>query len=76
MKIPSAPPRPASDVPPAPEAPNPGAGALRPSGKVPPPDDTPDMDHPPNGQTQDTPAFDRGVAEGEDERKHGSLPGS
>jgi hypothetical protein len=75
MEKPQAPPRP--DTPakqPAPENPNPGAAAPRPS--VPPDteSDAPDMDHPPRARSSDQPAFDKGVSEEERDRRGGTLP--
>ncbi len=74
MKLPYAPPRPGSPSShPAPENPNPGAAAPRPSVH---PDiafDAPDMDHPPRARSSDQPAFDRGVTEQERERRGSPL---
>ena len=75
MEKPQAPPRP--DTPagrPAPENPNPGAAAPRPSVHLDTESDAPDMDHPPRSRSSDQPAFDKGVAEEERTRRGGTLP--
>lgn len=60
-----------------PGQPDVNAGALRPSGSAPAPEDrVPDIDHPPPARSHDQPGFDRAVAEEETEARSGTLSGS
>ena len=75
MEKPQAPPRPGEPTgQPAPENPNPGAAAPRPSVHPDIESEAPDMDHPPRARSSDQPAFDKGVTEEERARRGGTLP--